>query len=218
MAKNKQQTTMEVDIYAEVNNVVDVNDLASIAVATHEARLETEERDVVAGITAERKEIDRIEDKFVKDFDDAAKAGLKSSGIDKVAKALSTFLGKNLTTKIDPNGQSEVDDNDMFRVRLLVVDAESEVEFGRFHAINAPKTYKKDLDLRDKVLASITRLQERLGLVRRELRDISKMERRAKAKIATHNLSKVDGGQALLDQLTDDLLGNSSVLALPPVK
>lgn len=210
--------SLQLNSDAEVN--LDVSKIAKIAVAHHEEKLEKKDAAIQAEISKCRTNIANFKKAWEEALDKLTKNLVKKVSTKSIISALDKFTG--LKHKTDYQQFFTEDEDGVPRVTVKVYIFNTETEAGRVNAafqnVHAPIPAEKQeyLDVEKSQTEMIHKLTENLSAVRRELRNINKLERRAEAKIAAHSLknSSSKEAQALLAAMEGDLMGESSALLL----
>lgn len=210
---SKKTTEISTVMHSIVDNKVDLTGLASIAVAEHEAKLEAMEVNLKDDISDIRSSILKNEESSNKLIDsEMTKAG-KSLKLQPLVKSMETLVECEVDLTFKPDG-IDVEKNKVYFKVVLSQKSSADELFHVTKSFDLPKEYLKiqaTIDNLNKLQVEKTNL---LADLRREQRDISKLERRAQARVAAFTLGKVEGAEDLLADLRTGLLGKSSVLEL----
>jgi len=199
-----------------LQNMIQVSneDVVSIAVVQHEETLETEKTSVVGDIGATTRVLNSLE----KQKNDLLKVEQKkaSKNIDRPFRTmLAKFVEPKVLKSIITVPVFEMSDNETsFKMHVGVSDS-SYHKTGFALKSKTVKLSKAYCDLRIAIrntMKKLRGLQDRLTKISTELRNITKIERRAKARMAAAVLSKSEEGKAMLKSLTE--VGSNSALQL----
>ena len=199
MSKKKSGLSLVGDISSTLSQNISISnqDLVSIRVVQEEEKLELARRELEANIQVLNKDL-----KGVKSSINQAAVELASSKFDdRVAAIVESFKAMNIKVKVSTS-VSVSDDDVNYNISLKDREARYSSEIYTFSgSIKKSKDIISFAKQAKEIEESISEKQDSLIEVRRQIGNLSSLERRARATLSRAILSKTDDGQALLNEV-----------------
>jgi hypothetical protein len=212
----KNTNTTEIQMSSNVH--IGEEQIIQIVVSEIEERLIAKKTELTKEVTDLCSQIKRLTDKILKDcFDYTEKKYSKETTT--LIKALDSFTGVKHVANYAAAVMKDFDTGaTMLDICVGIKSDKYNTHIKKSEKLPVPASIKKDMDMQGNLEKELQELSNQLIEVKKNLNDISRYERRAKAQLATATISKTTNGAALLKELKANVINNDKYLkALPQV-
>jgi hypothetical protein len=220
-------TTANTEIVVQKNIDISQEDIVHILVNEAETRLLNERDRLTTEVLNLSKKQEQADRKYVKAYQAAAEKEFGSAG-KTVKKSVKDFCGVDIPMELKVRPVIETSDTtgaETLKEFEVTVDLNIRVKSGYSTdsvTLSTTETMKASADIKalkkslDDITEKVAALSTDLARVKKEIKDIPRHERRAKAALATQTIANTEDGEKLLEQLRKTVIdGDSFLKALP---
>jgi hypothetical protein len=205
--------TQEIQMSSNVH--IGEEQIIQIVVSEIEERLITKKNELTTEIT-DLCEQDKQLNKNILKACDVFVEKMYSKDVAMLSKALKTFTGKDYKVTYEAILVKNDQDVEVLQTKATLIDDRHNNSIRKSAEVAIPAAIKKDMVLQLGIKVEVEYLSKELLEVKKNLNDIGRYERRAKAQLATATISKTANGPALLKELKANVINNDAYLrALP---